>query len=718
MDPGTGAPEPFRAYMASIPGWVEVVMYAAFVAVVLVLARDATLRLRRYGIGWRTFLGALLEVARERRGPALRLLARDVLGQGRVRRDRQAARIHGLVFGSFAVLTVGTFLIALEEDLTAPLLGLHFLRGPAYLAYEVILDTAGLLLIAGVLLGMWRRYRNPPAHLGDRPTMPLVYGLLLLAAVSGFVLEALRLLAHPVPWGGASYVGSALGSVIGPIVGERALEAYWVAWTGHFVGAFVGMGLVLRTAFDHVLVLPANLALQAGRDPARLSLPFNLATIDEAGLETLSAGFGDVRQLDWRRRFSLDACVQCGRCDRACPALAAGRPLSPRSLVGVLGSEIRAAGGEGPSPAGNGIDLFSRGVLAEATAWSCLACGACAAECPAWIDQPGTIIDLRRHLVGEGRLNEQQAALASNVERNGNPFGLPSYDRATWLDAMGVPSIRDVPDAEYLYWIGCMASYDPVARSVAVSMIRILRHAGVSFAVLGAEERCTGESLRKMGDEAGFQVRAMENVALLQEVGARRILTHCPHCLVTLSRDYPAFGGTFEVVHHTRLLRDLVAAGRIPAPAPGAGASLAYHDPCNLGRLGGELEAPREVARFAAGGEIREAERSGDRSFCCGAGGGGSWWTVPAQASVSQLRLGQLRETGADTVATACPYCLTMLRDAAVTTEADVRVADLAELVAALLPAEEDAGVTGDADGQALPGEDRTAVAAGEPAGA
>lgn len=675
--------EPFRSFMPLLPGWVEPLMYVAFTVVAVFFLRDVTLRLRRWGVGWREFLWALARSVARRPGSVAAVLAGDVLGQQRVRRERYAGLMHVLIFGSFLVLTIGTTLIGLEQDITARVFGIRFLRESFYLGYEVTLDTAGLLLVLGVLLAVWRRSVHRPAHLGSRPTMGLVYALLLYAAVSGFLLEALRLLVHPVPWGSYSYVGWSLAQALAPLVGPQPLVLYWATWGAHVTGAFVGMAVVLRTALDHALLLPVNMVLQAGRDPARLPLPFNLATLtDEAALETLSAGFGDVRELDWRQRLSLDLCVECGRCDLACPAVAAGRQLSPRGVVRALAEEVRAST---RTPVRTDGDLFARGVVEEAAVWSCLTCGACARECPAWIDQPATLVDLRRFLVAHGQLDEQQFGLVQSVERHGNPFGLPSYQRTEWLADLKVPQFKERPDAEYLYWIGCMAAYDPRVRSVAEAMIRILQYAEVSFAVLGQDERCCGESARKLGDEAGFQVRAMETIALLQARGVRKILTHCPHCLTTFTKDYPELGGSFEVVHHSELLAALIREGRVPAPAVSGGDAITYHDPCYLGRLGGQYEAPREVVRFAAGSPLVEMDRTRDRGFCCGAGGGSYWWVVPEREKISHLRLEQARAVGAKTVATACPFCLAMLEDAS-RTLGGPRVADLAELIAANLP--------------------------------
>ena len=286
-------------------------------------------------------------------------------------------------------------------------------------------------------------------------------------------------------------------------------------------------------------------------------------------------------------------------------------------------------------------------MISEDAVWSCVQCGACARECPAYIDQPGIILDLRRHLVAEARVDDGRADLVGNVERHGNPLGLPSYARATWLADHDVPTVDERPGAEYVYWLGCMAAFDSRARKVAEAMLEIMRFARLDFAVVGAREQCLAESARKAGDEAGFQVRALENIAALPSAGARTILTHCPHCLQVLGQDYPRLGGDFTVLHHTQLLEKLIRRRADPRAGRRADGGLTYHDPCTLSRVGGEYEAPRAVARFIAGEPIAEMPRRRDRTFCCGGGGGNYWWKVPERERISHLRLQEAKATEA-----------------------------------------------------------------------
>lgn len=672
--------------MPSLPDWLAWGIYLALVPTVIVFLWLLRRRIERSGTSWRELVAGVWAALRDDPRGVLRRLVVDVLGQSRVRRDPWGRALHLLIFVSFVLLTIGTGLIALEHDFTAPLFGWEFMHGNFYLFYEVVLDTAALGLILGTALAMWRRYRMRPAHLGGRSSVHLVYGLLLYFAVSGLVLEGLRLLVNPVPWGQWSYAGYGIAQILEPLVGSDPLRAYTLVWDVHVVVAFVAIAVVPMLMLDHIVILPMNLALQAHREPGALTRPFDLPAIVEAegDLEGVHAGFGRPADLPWPRRFMLDACIDCGRCEAVCPAWAAGRPLSPRILIQALGTDLRASVASLEPPT---EDVFVRGVVEEATAWSCLTCGACARECPALIDQPGTIVELRRHLVEEGRVEERQAAVLDAVERNQNPLGLPSYQRTEWMQGLEIPTIAENPQPEYLYWIGCMAAYDQRVRSVAIAMVRILKHAGISFAVLGEEERCLGEMQRKLGDEAGFQMRTMENIALFESHGVVKVLTHCPHCLATLTKDYPEFGAKLEVVHHSVLLAQLIEEGRVPLPPQGAVGKLAYHDPCNLGRLGGVYDPPRTVAKAAAGPQFVEFGRSRDQSFCCGAGGANYFYRVPEQTSVSSLRLQQATEVDADTVATACPFCLGMLEDAARSApEGSPRIADLAELVAAGLP--------------------------------
>jgi Fe-S oxidoreductase len=670
---------PTYLYMPDLPAWLHWGIYlgvlaAGFAALTLLAAK-----LRRLSITPAQVGRGLLDAWRRDPGAVSGAVVGQVLAQRRVRRNRRAAWLHGVILSSFTMLLLGTTLIGIQHDLTSRLVGWEFLRGDFYLVEKFLLDVAALGLLAGVALAWWRRFRLRPSSLGPRPSIPLVYGALVFMSLSGLALEATRELLIPVSWPWWSFVGHLVALAISPVVGTHLLLAYDIAWGVHVVAAFTFIGAGAATMLDHVVMVPTNIVLAATRPSGLVVKPFDLAGALEAqeDLENLTAGFSNPQELAWNRRLMLDACLNCGRCEAVCPATASGRPLSPRTLVQSLRDDLRAgAPGEG--------DLFFRGVLSEDTIWSCLTCSACRVECPAGIDQPGVILDMRRHLTEQGRLDEQQAAVLAGLERNQNPLGLPSYQRAEWMSEAHVPTIHERPDAEYLYWIGCMASYDQRARSIATSMMQIMDHVGITYAVLGNEEKCHGECQRRLGDEAGFQVRTMEMAEQLRSIPTTKILTHCPHCMNTFVNDYREFGIELQVVHHSQLLAELIESGRLEVPVSAVAGAVAYHDPCNLGRILGEFDAPRTVVKSAVGPQFVEFGRNADKSFCCGAGGANYFYKAPAQESVSGLRLGQAREVGASTVATACPFCMAMLEDATRSggLEDEIKVRDLSELVA------------------------------------
>lgn len=684
-----------RAYMPLLPSGTEPLMYVALALAVAGLLVGVHWQLRRYGVSPQSLWQALLAACRARPGQVTHNLWADVVRQEKVRETSPGGAIHTLIFAGFLTLFAGTFLIFVEHDLLR-FFGITFLHGPFYLAYEAILDTAGLALLAGVAWAFYRRLRPGSGRLRSRPADLLLLTTLAYLGLSGFLLEGIRLAVQPVPWGSYAFAGQGLARWLIDLGARPAALAgfYPWLWWSHVLLTFVSLALLALGKFRHPVAIPLNRLLAGPQPSPKLSTPFQLMHLLETGGDLPERlGLSTVRDLDWRRRLNLDTCVNCARCDSVCPAVAAGRALSPRSLVHAFQAALDRG------PAQQDADLFATGRITATAVWSCTNCSACVEICPAGVDHVGPIVDLRRHLVAAGQIDEKQAGLLEKLERNGNPYGLPSYSRADWLREHNVPTVHDRPDFEYLYWVGCAAAYDARLQSIALAVTCILDHAGVAYAVLGSEERCSGEAARRLGEEGRFQMLAAENIALLQGYGVRKILTHCPHGYNTLKHDYPDFGGDFTVVHHTELIHQLLQEGRLPAqppavgPAPGSGGTpdggVTFHDPCNLGRLNGIYEQPRELIRWATGQQPREMAGSRNRGLCCGAGGANAWYGVPEERKISHLRLEQARQTGAGVVGVACPYCATMLDDAARGTglaEA-VRILDVAELVAERLTA-------------------------------
>jgi Fe-S oxidoreductase len=352
-----------------------------------------------------------------------------------------------------------------------------------------------------------------------------------------------------------------------------------------------------------------------------------------------------------------------------CPAWATGKILSPKLLIMGIRDQVLAQ--DAAPIAGNGVP--------EEMIWDCVTCGACIEACPVSIEHVDHIVDLRRHLVMvESSFPAEAEPMLRDVERSANPWGKPQNERAAWAESLGVRVLEPGdPAPEVLYWVGCAASFDERARLAAESTAKLLQAAGIDFAILGPRESCTGDPARRMGNEYVFQSFAEQNVSTLNDAGVTKIVASCPHCFNTLANEYPDFGGRYEVVHHTELLAELVREGRL-APTAGGG-SITYHDSCYLARHNDVRMEPRELV--AAVGEPVEMKRSGKQTFCCGAGGAHMWMEERGGA-INEERVREAAETGAETLAVACPFCTVMLDDGVRASGRELRVVDVATLLA------------------------------------
>ncbi len=688
--------EAIREFLPFLGPMTAIIMYVFLLVTVLVIGYGIKKRLDRYGISLRG-IGAAFGKAWQEHGRArLQAVVSFGLLQRKLVRRPYAGVFHWCIYGSMLLLTLGTILVAFQQDVLARFSMAPILYNGSYFAFEAIMDTGAGLLVLGLLLAAGRRLFAKPAELENTAEAFSVLALLLFIALSGLVIEGMRLYLKPVSWAGYSYLGNLLAAGFSAMGLERAAlqSAYGVLWWVHVGAAFGFLALLPFTKLYHILAIPVHLFfLDPIRPKSKLSLPFKLedmAEEDENAPEP-TIGIRTIGELDWNRRLALDACVNCGRCESVCPANAAGRMLSPRRLIQGLAGEQRremplvqlshpAAAAASDAPAES---LFTQGVVTKEVTWSCTNCSACMEECPAGIQHVEFVLDLRRHLLAEGDMDEKQAALLEAVERNGNPYGLPSYSRNEWLIEKGVPTLDENPDADIVYWIGCAGAYDSRAQQTILAVIRLLQAAHVSFAIL-AEEKCCGEAVKRLGEEGRFQLLAMENISMLEMYADKTFLTSCPHCYNTLKYEYHDFGLELKVMHHTELLAKLLAEGRLSLAA-GAPCRMVYHDPCNLGRLNGIYDAPRTVLRAVPGLTLAEAARTRDKSFCCGAGGGNAWYNVPEKEKISSLRLRELQAAGApETVVVACPYCLSMFEDAVKTEgmEEKLQIRDIAEVLA------------------------------------
>lgn len=609
------------------------------------------------------------------KGAAWRL-ARVVLSQQTLRRSRPiAGRMHAMMFWGFTVLFVGTVLVAIEHY-AAALLGREptdplFHKGLYYAIFEMTLDLFGLIFLAGVIWFAIRRFRGSSSmahHISDW----FVIGALIALGTTGYVVEGARLIYEPSRLPGVSPVGWLCSEVMraAGLGAESAAAVHWGLWWFH---AVVALGLVAAIPYCrlwHALAGMIRLAA-ADRELGQMA-PVTIEELEATGF----VGVGKKEDFSRLQLIEIDACVSCGRCEDVCPAFEAGKPLSPRNVVQDLRHSIDAAKEE--------TDLAGN-VVGEETLWSCTACSACVDVCPLGVRPLTFITDLRRFLVGEGRISGAPATALSKMQRTGNPWGLPQQDRMQWAEGLEVPTVDENPDFDWLFWVGCAATFDRRTQKVARAIVQLLNKADISFAVLGTKERCTGESARRMGDEFVFQELAATNIENLQQHRVRRVVTHCPHCLNSLRRDYPQFGGEWEIVHHSELLAELIAEGRLQVPGEFSG-KVTFHDPCYLARVQEISDAPRDVLKQAMAASdsesLQELPRNREQTACCGAGGGRMWFDDAPEDRIGKGRIDEIVATGAETVAVGCPFCLTMLSDGLAARGAEVKVLDIAEILA------------------------------------
>lgn len=610
-----------------------------------------------------------------------RRLSEYALLQKRVVRASLGGVLHLMLFSGFLVLTIGTTLLFISH--AGPW---KFHSGWYYLFYELAMDVFGAAFCVGCALALYRRlYRRSPS-LGHDPRDWALLCLLLFIGLSGFLLEALRLKYSQVgPMEGRwSIVGWGIQSIMpSGLSVEGARIFHLTVWWLHAASIAVFFATLPVTRMLHAITGPLNIAVRPSRSMGALEL-LSLEAVEESG----RIGVAAVRDFSRQQLLSLDACMECGWCEDACPAWASGKPLSPKAVVVDLRNLMSQAGApvvlddraEVNGPSGSSSP---HGALIHAeTLWSCTMCQACVARCPVLVGHVDLIADMRRNLVGEGQLFGPPANALRALGSVFNPYGRSNAERANWAEGLDVPTVADNPNFEYLLWVGCAAAFDPRAQRIARATAQLLAHAGLNFAVLGTHERCTGDPARRLGDEFLFQQLAQSNITTLDKHRVRRIVALCPHCVNTLLNEYPQLGGRYEAVHHTQLLAQLIDEKRL---APAVVDSATFHDPCYLARVGGETIAPRKLIASASQepSGFREMPRCGKETFCCGAGGGRMWFDEAPAQRPSHLRAQEAMDTGAKTLATACPYCLGMMSDAVagVGHGEALRVMDVAELL-------------------------------------
>jgi len=635
-------------------------------------------------------------------GARLRAELVEVFGQRKLLKRPLPGIAHFLTFWGFVLLLttiLETWGELFSDSFAIPLVGhwsaLGFVQDLVAVAVFV-----SLVLFAAIRLreSPARRERGSRFYRSHTGQAWLILGMIAAVVVTLLLYRGARAARGTLPYGDWAFASHAVGRLLDGL-SPTTLEALDTAFLLTHIVVITGfLVLVMYSKHLHIFTAPLNVAFS--RRPDALG-PLATIKIDpEEMSEEDVFGAGKVEDLKWKQLLDLVTCTECGRCQDQCPAWNTGKPLSPKLVITDLRDHMMAKAplllGDGPAeaPDGHAPDVLSKDLVQDVVGydvvWSCTTCGACVEQCPVDIEHVDTIVDMRRYQVlMESRFPSEAGTMLRNVENSGDPWGLGAGQRLAWTEGLDfeIPVVTDkIPgDVEYLYWVGCAGALEDRARKTVQATARLLHRAGVTFAVLGPRESCSGDPARRLGNEYLYQMQARQNIETLELAHVRKVIASCPHCFNTLAREYPDLGGSYEVIHHSELLQRLVDEGRL-APSTPLELTVTYHDPCYLGRHNKIYDAPRKVLDAVPGVRAVEMHRCRERGFCCGAGGARMWMEERIGKRVNVERTDEALSTGADVIGTACPYCTVMLDDAVKQRQSEgqaegVRVLDVAQVL-------------------------------------
>ena len=636
-------------------------------------------------------------------------------------KERSSGIMHAFIFWGFCILLIRSLTLygeGFQQGYHLPFLGGDYLLGYLYVALKDIIEAIVFLMI---IFAFFRRAVLKPKRMHNTFEAYLVLGLIGILMASDLLYDGARynliqlynnpgnihyfnnpqygseFLWTPISVGAASLISGLSAGATTTILSIM----FWL----HICSQLVFLNLLPLGKHFHVITALPNVFLKSLGYPHEKAKLLDLE--DEAAWEDESLGINHIHQLNWKQGLDLYTCTECGRCKEVCPTYTTDKPLNLHEFNDKLKQELlenadniikkaRLSSTIEQSEDSAQIEKLKEEinalnskkqligeVIAEDTLWACTTCRACEEVCPVAIEHVPRITAMRQgqFLMAEAYPKELNPAL-KGLERNGNPWGIGYDKRADWAEGLDIKTMADDQNVDYLLWVGCAGSFDDRSKKVTTSLVRILQKAKISFAILGIEEKCTGDYARRVGNEMMFQMMAQENIETLNNYNVKKIITACPHCLNTLKHEYPSMGGDYEVIHHAEFIDQLVKEGKIKLKQSLEGA-LTYHDPCYLGRYNNIFDQPRSILRSVSKGELKELERHGRESFCCGAGGGRMWMEETIGKRIYLERSEEIVRQQVSNVAVGCPFCMTMIEDGMkeLGKEEEIKTMDIAELV-------------------------------------
>jgi Fe-S oxidoreductase/nitrate reductase gamma subunit len=607
------------------------------------------------------------------------------IGQSKILRDPAPGLMHAFIFWGFLILLTAV----LEAFIQGFYSGFSIVSlGPVSKIIFASQDLFGILVVIAVFYALFRRYILHPKRLkGDGHTntdAAIILILILGVMITMLGVNAVKSGVHPENF--EYYKSHFIASKLSPLFASDTMIYYGIFWWAHIVIILSFMNYLPYSKHFHIVTSLPNVYLSKIGPQTLDTEEINFDS------ENVFLGAGDIEQLTWKEMFDGYACTECGRCTSVCPANITGKPLSPRKIIMNIRDRVNekapflAEKKELPQEV-ESHKLISERYISDDELWACTSCMACVKECPVNIEHVNPIVDMRRYLVqSESRFPGELSTVFGNMENNGAPWAFPQAERLKWTEGLDgtVPVAANKGEFDVLYWVGCAGAFDARYQNVSRSVAQILNKAGVDYAVLGTEEKCNGDSARRLGNEFLAQTLIKENIETMKKYKFHKILVSCPHCLHTIGNEYKAFGGNYKVVHHSEFIGNLVGQKKVLIDdSKKTGKKVTYHDSCYLGRYNDIYEEPRDLLKKVNSGKLVEMKRSKDKGLCCGAGGGRMWMEEKIGKKVNIERTEEALSLNPEVISTACPFCMTMLTDGVKEKgkSEEVEVKDFAELV-------------------------------------